>query len=129
MQRLVPPAAGNGLNAPWGMAISHHRSGFNKGHVTLLVSNFGDGTIHRFSLAPGSAAGTFSGLAHGALNGLDGKPLIFDGIWGIHFRTIPRPDRLVSLDSDELNEDETVLYFTAGIGDEEHGLFGRIVPR
>ena len=33
------------------------------------------------------------------------------------------------VEDNELDEDESVLYFTAGIAGEAHGLFGRIVPR
>ena len=61
------------LNAPWGLAIAP--SSFGKFAGDLLVGNFGDGTINAFNLA----TDTFVGQ----LQGLDGKPLVIDGLWGL----------------------------------------------
>jgi uncharacterized protein (TIGR03118 family) len=65
----------------------------------LWIGNFGDGTINNYDPTTGTFLGT--------INRADGTPLQFDGLW----------DLLV------LGEG---VYFTAGIADEEHGLFGLI---
>ena len=48
-----------------------------------------------------------AGDARGVLSQMDGTPLAFDGLWALLFV-------------------ENELYFTAGLADEEHGLFGEI---
>jgi len=65
----------------------------------LWVGNFGDGRINVYD--PGN--GSFIGRPKDVYN----IPLQFDGLWGL------------------LLEDNSV-YFTAGIADEEHGIFGVI---
>ena len=65
----------------------------------LWIGNFGDGIINNYDPATGAFLGT--------INRADGTPLQFDGLW----------DMLVLGDG---------VYFTAGIADEEHGLFGLI---
>jgi uncharacterized protein (TIGR03118 family) len=65
----------------------------------LWVGNFGDGKINNYDPATGAFLGT--------INRADGTPLVFDGLWDL----LP------------LGEG---VYFTAGIADEEHGLFGII---
>jgi uncharacterized protein (TIGR03118 family) len=101
MQRLIPFTPGSGrLNSPWGLAKVPHEFG-KFGHDVLLVANFGDGKINAFDIH----SGTF--IAH--LNNRRGEPLDFNGLWALFFLD----DR---------------LYFTAGIGDESHGLFGVIRP-
>ena len=65
----------------------------------LWVGNFGDGKINNYDPTTGDFLGT--------INRADGTPLQFDGLW------------------DMLPLGEGV-YFTAGIADEEHGLFGII---
>jgi hypothetical protein len=65
----------------------------------LWVGNFGDGTINNYDPATGAFIETLSRD--------DGTPLQFDGLW----------DLLL------LNDE---VFFTAGIADEEHGLFGVI---
>ena len=52
----------------------------------------------------------------GKLLGSDGKPLQNDKLW-----TITPGNGGTGGDAD-------TLYFTAGIGDEKHGLFGSIAP-
>ena len=69
------------------------------GHDVLLVANFGDGKINAFDIN----SGTFID----PLKNRRGEPLDFNGLWALFFLD----DR---------------LYFTAGIGDESHGLFGVI---
>jgi uncharacterized protein (TIGR03118 family) len=96
------------LNAPWGMAIAPQSFGSFAGD--LLVGNFGDGTINAFDLATNSFVGQ--------LTGPDGKPLKIDGLWGL---TVGNGTSAGSTDR---------IYFSAGPGDESHGLFGelRAVP-
>jgi uncharacterized protein (TIGR03118 family) len=65
----------------------------------LWVGNFGDGRINNYDPDTGAFIET--------LMRLDGTPLQFDGLWDL----LPLG---------------TGVYFTAGIADEEHGLFGLI---
>ena len=65
----------------------------------LWVGNFGDGKINNYDPTTGAFIETISGA--------DGTPLEFDGLWDL----LPLGDG---------------IYFTAGIADEEHGLFGII---
>jgi uncharacterized protein (TIGR03118 family) len=94
MKRLISQ---DRLNAPWGLVLASHH--FGKFRDALLVGNFGDGRINAYHPHSGAFLGTLSKI--------DGTPLAFDGLWGLHFI------------GDE-------LFFTAGIADEEHGLFGVI---
>jgi uncharacterized protein (TIGR03118 family) len=93
------------LNAPWGLVIApRHFGGFGG---DLLVGNFGDGAIHAYDPENGNL--------EGQLTNEDGNPIVIDGLWALRFGngTIGTP---------------RTLLFTAGIGDEGHGLFGEIVP-
>ena len=65
----------------------------------LWVGNFGDGKINVYDPTTGAFIET--------LMRADGTPLQFDGLWDL----LPQPSG---------------VFFTAGIGDEEHGLFGLI---
>jgi uncharacterized protein (TIGR03118 family) len=87
IKRLV--SRGN-LNSPWGMEIV---SG------ALWVGNFGDGVINVYD--PGN--GTFLGRPRDVF----GKPLTFNGLWGLLLAN-------------------QGLFFAAGIADEAHGMFGVI---
>ena len=92
------------LNAPWGLAIAPSSFGSIAGD--LLVGNFGDGRINVFD----QATHTFVGQ----LNTPGGTPLSIDGLWAL----IPgNGGNGGSADR---------LYFTAGPGDESHGLFGSL---
>jgi uncharacterized protein (TIGR03118 family) len=66
---------------------------------TLWVGNFGDGRINNYNRHTGNFIET--------LMRADGTPLEFDGLWDL----LPLGDG---------------VFFTAGIADEEHGLFGII---
>ncbi len=94
------------LNAPWGLALAP--AGFGRFSNRLLVGNFGDGRINAFDVATGRFVGQ--------MRGTDGDPLTIDGLWGLSFG------------NGVLNQPTDVLFFTAGPGDEEHGLYGRIQP-
>jgi len=65
----------------------------------LWVGNFGDGLINNYNAVNGDFIET--------LMRLDGTPLQFDGLW-------------------DLLPQAVGVFFTAGIADEEHGLFGLI---
>jgi uncharacterized protein (TIGR03118 family) len=95
-------AGGGTLNAPWGLAIAPASFGAMAG--SLLVGNFGDGRINIYNPT------TFAFL--GQVLGPDGQPLSIDGLWAL------------SPGNDGSAGSSQMLYFTAGPGDEEHGLFG-----
>jgi uncharacterized protein (TIGR03118 family) len=107
MQRLV---SGEQLNSPWGMAIAP--AGFGDFGNALLVGNFGDGVINAYDPATGDFLG--------ALNDVDGKPIVNLGLWALQFG------------NGAAGGDKNTLYFTAGIPGpegqeiESHGLFGTI---
>lgn len=92
------------LNSPWGVAIAPANFGPFGG--SLLVGNFGDGTIAAFNLETGAFQDYLRDEA--------GQPVVLDGLWGIAF------GNGVSLgDSDS-------LYFAAGPNTEQDGIFGRL---
>ena len=92
------------MNSPWGLAVAP--STFGEHANQLLVGNFGSGTIMTFD-----ADGHFKGL----LERDEDRPVTIDGLWGLTFGA----DGGVSGVS-------TDLYFSAGLNDERHGLFGVI---
>ncbi len=94
------------MNAPWGLAVAP--AGFGKASGLLLVGQFGSGKIATFD----AATGEFEGL----LRGLRGRPITIDGLWALRFGNGANAGPV-----------ET-LFFTAGIDDEQHGLFGTITP-
>lgn len=98
VQRL---ATGGPLNAPWGVTLAP--STFGSFGNDLLVGNFGNGEILAYS-----QSGTFLGT----LNGVNGQPIVNDNLWALEFR------------AGGTNNDPNALYFTAGIGGEQNGLFG-----
>lgn len=97
-------ADGGKLSAPWGFAYAPDNFGALSN--TLLVSNFGDGTIAAFD----ANSGEFVDVLR---NGKD-KPVVIDKIWGILFG------------NGESLGDANALYFAAGPKDETHGLFGSL---
>jgi len=86
------------LNSPWGLTVAPNNFGNLSG--ALLVGNFGDGLIHGYDINTGEMLGTMSKP--------DGNPLVLDELWALH--TLGARS----------------VYFTAGIVEEEHGLFGAI---
>jgi uncharacterized protein (TIGR03118 family) len=92
------------LNAPWGLA----RAPANFGTLSnaLLVGNFGDGLINGYDPSTGSFIGTVANST--------GTPLTASGLWGIAFG------------NDANNQPHNTLFFTAGIGGEAHGNYGRV---
>ncbi|HEY2894871.1 MAG TPA: TIGR03118 family protein [Pirellulales bacterium] len=97
------------LNSPWGLAIAP--DGFAglsapNSHAVLLVGNFGDGHINAFDATTGSF------LAQ--LKDPDGEPIQIDGLWGL------------KVGNGAQGGDANTVYFTAGLFDESHGLFGSL---
>ena len=103
LRRLVSQGA---LNAPWGLAVAPRHFGPFSGD--LLVGNFGDGAINAYDPRTGAFRGT--------LQNKDGNQIRVNGLWALRFG------------NGVIGTPQTLL-FTAGIGDEDHGLFGEIVVR
>ncbi|MEP6849904.1 MAG: TIGR03118 family protein [Acidobacteriota bacterium] len=95
------------MNAPWGLALAP-ASGFGKASGEVLVGMFGSGQVATFD----AATGEFEGL----LRGRRGRPIEIDGLWALRFGNGAGAGPA------------TTLFFTAGIDDEAHGLFGTITP-
>ena len=92
------------LNSPWGLTIAP--SSFGPIAGDLLVGNFGDGTINAFNLTT---------LANdGPLKNLTNTPIAIDGLWGL------------TIGNGGSAGNTGRVYFSAGPGDETHGLFGVI---
>lgn len=107
IQRLitgVPGDPSSPLNSPWGIALAP--SGFGDLSGMLLVANFGDGKINGFD--------PLTGALVGVLKDKFGNPIVIDGLWGIAFGN--------GSQGTSMNK----LYFTAGLNDEEDGLFGSL---
>lgn len=97
------------LNSPWGLAIAPQGfaglSAPGNGPV-LLVGNFGDGRIHAFDASTGSLLGRLSDP--------DGEPIRIDGLWALR------------VGNGGAGGVVNTIYFTAGVFDERHGLFGSL---
>jgi uncharacterized protein (TIGR03118 family) len=92
------------LNSPWGLAIAP--ASFGQFAGDLLVGNFGDGLINAFDLT--------THAFEGQLLGLDGKPLVIDGLWALN------------VGNNGSAGNSRSVYFSAGPDGEMHGLFGVI---
>jgi uncharacterized protein (TIGR03118 family) len=103
IRRLISQGA---LDAPWGLALAPRHFGPFSGD--LLVGNFGDGKINAYDPRTGAFRGT--------LKNRDGNPIAINGLWALRFG------------NGVIGTPQTLL-FTAGIADEDHGLFGEIVVR
>jgi uncharacterized protein (TIGR03118 family) len=101
IRRLI---SGGALDAPWGIALAPN--GFGAFSGDLLVGNFGDGAIDAYDPR--------TGAFDGALKNRDGNRILVNGLWALRFG------------NGVIGTPRTLL-FTAGIGDEDHGLFGAIV--
>ena len=96
------------MNGPWGLALAPGNFGRLSGK--LLVGQFGSGQIAAFD----PATGKFFELmrsSHG------NTPVSIDGLWGIGFGNGANAGPA------------DVLFFAAGIQDEDHGLFGTLRPK
>jgi uncharacterized protein (TIGR03118 family) len=107
LQRLVSRGP---LDSPWGLAIAP--TGFAgitapNGDPVLLVGNFKSGFIDAFD----AKTGDFLTL----LKDPDGEPIQIDRLWALKVGTGPKN-----------GGDVNTVYFTAGIFNETHGLFGSL---
>jgi uncharacterized protein (TIGR03118 family) len=103
LQRLKQ---GPWLNAPWGVALAPANFGFFSNH--LLIGNAGSGQIAVYDVD----SGHFDGLLRDA----NGHAIQNDRLWALRFG------------NDHAAGPSNWLYFTAGVSDEAHGLFGFIAP-
>jgi uncharacterized protein (TIGR03118 family) len=100
-QRLVS----NGpLDAPWGLVVAP--AGFGQFSHALLVGNVADGHINAFDERTGAFLGQLK-------DGL-GNPIAINGLWALRFG------------NGGAAGDPHTLFFTAGIGGYQHGLFGSL---
>src|SRR5262245_3575929 len=94
------------LDSPWGLAIAPSSFGTLGG--ALLVGNFGNGHINAFNPTTGAFMGE--------LKDPDGEPIQIDGLWALR------------VGNGGAGGDPSKVYFTAGLFDETHGLFGSLTP-
>jgi uncharacterized protein (TIGR03118 family) len=94
------------LNSPWGLALAPAQFGTFSNN--LLLANFGDGRINAFD--------PLSGNFLGALGDVNGNPIVIEGLRSLIFGNGGK------------GGDPNKLYFTAGIGGAQHGLFGSLAP-
>ncbi len=96
------------LNSPWGITLAPASFGIFGG--ALLVGNFGEGnpSIHAYNPTTGAFLGT--------LQDESGNGIVIDELWALAFG------------NGGSGGDVNTLYFSAGIGQEEHGLFGKLQP-
>ncbi len=102
---LLGRVAGGGvLNAPWGLAIGPPNFGAFAG--MLLVGNFGDGRINAFNPTTGASLGPIQDTT--------GAPIAISGLWAI------------IAGNGGSGGDPSAIYFTAGIGAQQHGVLGSL---
>ncbi len=97
---------GSWLNAPWGLALAP--ADFGAFAHDVLVGQFGSGQIAAYD----AVTGAFRGLARDTTDAV----LTIQGLWALSFG------------NDAAAGPATTLFFTAGIDDENHGLFGTLTP-
>lgn len=98
-------ASGGTLNAPWGVVTAP--AAFGTFSNSILVGNFGDGTINAFDAASGAFLGQVMDTNNAAI--------VNPGLWDLIFGAGGTGD-------------PNTLYFTAGGSDQTHGLFATLVP-
>ena len=97
-------ATGGPLSAPWGITLAP--ANFGSFSNDLLVGNFGNGEILAYDAT--------TDLFLGTLDGANGQPLDNPFLWSLETRT------------GGANDNTNALYFTAGINNQQDGLFGEI---
>lgn len=95
-------AQNGSLNSPWGVVQAS--ANFGAFSNDILIGNFGDGTINAFDPTTGDSLGQ--------LKDQTGAALTNASLWALVFGAGPG--------------DTNTLYFTAGLANEGHGLFGAI---
>jgi uncharacterized protein (TIGR03118 family) len=98
------------LDSPWGLAMAP--ATFGRFANDILIGNFGDGVIDAFNPKTGHWLGQVSGP--------NGRPLVNDGLWSLTFGG--------ALNSNGSESSPDTLFFSAGLNNEQDGLFGSIVP-
>jgi uncharacterized protein (TIGR03118 family) len=101
--------SGGPLDSPWGQAIAPQGFGgltAPNGDPVLLVGNFGNGWINAFDAA--------NGWWLGPVKDPDGEPIVINKLWALQ------------VGNGGNGGVATDVYFTAGIFDEAHGLFGSL---
>lgn len=96
-------SVGDAINSPWGLALAP--SAFGSFAGDLLVGNFGDGTINAYDL---TGAPAFKGKLTDRL----GNPIVEGDLWAL------------IAGNGGSGGSTSKIYFTAGVMDEAHGLFG-----
>jgi hypothetical protein len=97
------------LDSPWGLAIAPTGfAGISGPHndPVLLVGNFGNGFINAYDASTGRFLTQ--------LKDPDGEPIQIDHLWAL------------KVGNGGAGGDANTVYFTAGIFDEQHGLFGSL---
>ena len=94
------------LNAPWGAVIPP--AGFGPFASKLLIGNFGDGTISVFDPANGNFIDQMKDST--------GAPIVNASLWELIFG------------GGGSAGDPNTLHITAGLANEQHGLFASILP-
>jgi uncharacterized protein (TIGR03118 family) len=97
-------ATGGTLNAPWGVVTAP--ASFGTFSNSILVGNFGDGTINAFDS---------TGKFQGQLMDTGNKPIVNPGLWDLIFGAGGTGD-------------PNTLYFTAGGSNQTSGLFATLAP-
>jgi len=103
VQRLI--SQGN-LNAPWGAVLPP--AGFGSLAGKLLIGNLGDGTINAFD----PTAGTFIDQMKDSTGAVITNASLWDMVFG----------------GGGTSGDPNTLYITAGLSNEQHGLFAAVTP-
>jgi uncharacterized protein (TIGR03118 family) len=101
LQHLV---SGGSLNSPWGETLAP--ASFGAFGNDVLIGNFGDGRINAYDPNTGALVGQ--------LQDGQGNPIVLPGLWALTFGN----------GSGTL--DANTLYFSAGPGHQQHGLFGKL---
>jgi uncharacterized protein (TIGR03118 family) len=96
--------AAGALDSPWGMAIAP--ANFGTFSNMLLVGNFGNGRINVYDPAAGTSMG--------ALQTPTGSAIVINGLWALQ------------VGNGKSGGDANAVYFTAGPGNQLHGLLGSL---
>ena len=91
------------LNSPWGVVMAP--AGFGAFGGDLLVCSFGDGTINAYNLSTGNFVGQ--------LQDANGQAIVNGSLWDLVFGAGGTGD-------------PNTLFFTAGLANEQHGLFATL---
>jgi uncharacterized protein (TIGR03118 family) len=105
------------LNSPWGMVMAP--GGFGPVGGDLLVGNFGDSHVTAFNVS-----NLMAPIDNGQLQDSLGKPLVLTGgVMGTDFANDTKGLWGLAFGKGEFGK---TLFFTAGINDENDGLFGTV---